>query len=56
MKNLIFLLSFIIILSSSCNKSNYADIIIFNGVIHTVDSLNTSVEAVAIKDDKIIHT
>ena len=25
-------------------------------VIHTVDSLNNSVEAVAIKDDKIIHT
>lgn len=55
MKNLIFLLSFIIILSSSCKKLNYADLIIYNGIIHTVDSLNTNVEAVAIKGDKIIH-
>ena len=55
MKKLIFLLSFIIILSSSCKKSNYADIIIYNGIIHTVDSLNTTVESVAVKNDKIIE-
>jgi len=55
MKKLIFLLSFIIILSSSCKKSNYADLIIYNGIIHTVDSLNTNVESVAVKNDKIIE-
>ena len=55
MKKLIFLLSFIIILSSSCKKLNYADLIIYNGIIHTVDSLNTNVEAVAVKNDKIIE-
>ena len=55
MKKLIILF-FIIIITSSCKKSNYADLIIYNGIIHTVDSLNSSVEAVAIKDDKIIKT
>jgi len=55
MKKLIFLF-FITIISSSCKKSNYTDLIIYNGIIHTVDSLNSSVEAVAIKDDKIIET
>ena len=55
MKKLIFLF-FIIIISTSCKKSNYADLIIYNGIIHIVDSLNNIVESVAVKDDKIIET
>ena len=55
MKKLIFLF-FIIIISTSCKKSNYADLIIYNGIIHTVDSLNNSVESVAVKNNKIIET
>ena len=54
MKKLIFLF-FIIIISFSCKKSNYADLIIYNGIIYTVDSLNNSIESVAIKNDKINH-
>ena len=56
MKKLIFRLSIIIILSSSCKVSDYADIIIYNGTIHSVDSLNNIIEAVAIKDDIILKT
>ncbi len=56
MKKLIILFSILTVILSSCKKSNYADLIIYNGTIHTVDSLNSSVEAVAVKDDKIIET
>ena len=55
MKKLIFLF-FVILIFSSCKKSNYADLIIYNGTIHTVDSLNSNIESVAIKNDKIIET
>ena len=56
MKKLIILFSILTVILSSCKKSNYADLILYNGIIHTVDSLNNIVEAVAIKDDKIIET
>ena len=56
MKKLIFLF-FIIIISSSCKKSNYADLIIYNGIIYTVDSLNNIVESISdsnCDDDDVI--
>ena len=53
---LIILFSILTVILSSCKKSNYADLIIYNGIIYTVDSLNNIVESVAVKDDKIIET
>ncbi len=40
----------------SCKQNQYADTIIFGGTIYTVDSTNSVVEAVAIKDDLILKT
>ena len=40
----------------SCKQNQYADTIIYGGTIYTVDSINSVVEAVAIKDDLIIKT
>ena len=40
----------------SCKQNQYADTIIYGGTIYTVDSINSVVEAVAIKDDIIIKT
>ena len=34
----------------SCKQNQYADTIIYGGTIYTVDSINSIVEAVAIKD------
>ena len=48
---------FLIFLSLfSCKQIQYADTIIYGGTIYTVDSINSVVEAVAIKDDLIIKT
>ena len=40
----------------SCKQNQYADTIIYGGTIYTVDSTNSVIEAVAIKDDIIIKT
>ena len=40
----------------SCKQNQYADTIIYGGTIYTVDSTNSVIEAVAIKDDLIIKT
>ena len=40
----------------SCKQNQYADTIIYGGTIYTVDSINSVVEAVAVKDDKILKT
>lgn len=40
----------------SCKQNQYADTIIYGGTIYTVDSTNSLVEAVAIKDDLILKT
>ena len=40
----------------SCNKKEYADTIIFGGTIYTVDSANSIIESVAIKDGEILKT
>ena len=55
MQSFILLLIFISVLSG-CDSIKYetADIVFTNGVVHTVDSLNTNAEALAIKDKLII--
>ena len=40
----------------SCKQYQYADTIIYGGTIYTVDSINSVIEAVAIKDDLLIKT
>ena len=40
----------------SCKQNQNADTIIYGGTIYTVDSINSVIEAVAIKDDLIIKT
>ena len=40
----------------SCKQNQYADTIIYGGTIYTVDSTNSVIEAVSIKDDKILKT
>ena len=51
------LLFFLIYLSFfSCKENQYADTIIYGGTIYTVDSINSVIEAVAIKDDIILKT
>jgi len=42
-------------ISCSTNKSQKADLVLKNGFIYTVDSLNSEAESVAIKDGKIIY-
>ncbi len=39
---------------AACSVSNEADLLLFNGTIYTVDSSFSTVEAVAVKDGKII--
>tara|TARA_B100001057_G_C22815552_1_gene937261 strand:+ start:247 stop:1923 length:1677 start_codon:yes stop_codon:yes gene_type:complete len=56
MKKLFIITLSIISFFSSCNKTKIADKIIFGGTIYTVDSTNSVIEAVAIKDDLIIKT
>lgn len=46
---------FIIILFSSCMKGESADLVIHNAQIHTMDNQNSIVDAIAIKDGKIIE-
>lgn len=40
----------------ACNNKQKADLIVFNGTIYTIDSAFTTVQAMAIKDGKIIAT
>ena len=45
-----------LILFSSCQKKDYADLIIHGGTIYSVDSTNSKVESVALKNGKIYQT
>ncbi|WP_034044127.1 amidohydrolase [Wocania ichthyoenteri] len=52
--SLAIILLFVVACSNS--KKEYATILIYGGTIYTVDSTSTNVEAVAIKNNKIIFT
>ena len=43
-----------VVLTLSCQKPEKADLIIYNGTVHKLDSLNLTKEAVAVKDGKIV--
>lgn len=53
---LLALLLFVISSCTSQESKKLADAIYYNGTIYTVDSLNTVVEAVAVKDGRIVFT
>ncbi len=53
-KNLIFVLFSVCFFNSCGPMKKKADLILTNGIIYTVDSLNTVAEAMAVKDGKII--
>ena len=46
----------VLILLSSCQNKDFADLIIYGGTIYTVDSTNSKIESVAIKDGLIYKT
>ena len=54
MKNNLIVLISVLYLSISCNKRDFADTIIYGGTIYTVDSTNSIVESVAVKDGIIL--
>lgn len=41
---------------NSCQQKTKADLLLFNGIIYTVDSMFSNAEAMAVKDGKIIAT
>jgi predicted amidohydrolase YtcJ len=49
-----FILLFFFCISCSSSKKEFASMLIYGGTIYTVDSTNTTAEAVAIKDNKIL--
>ena len=52
MKNIIISLSIVsMLITSSCSKSDIADLVIINGKVFTIDREHPSAEAVAIKGD-----
>jgi predicted amidohydrolase YtcJ len=51
-----FLIVFFSLLSWNCQKQDLADTILINGNFYTVDNNTPSVEAIAIKEDRIIKT
>lgn len=56
MKNLVLCLIYILFIMSSCShKSNEVDLIIHNAIVYTLDSENSILDAIAIKDGKIIE-
>lgn len=55
MTRLIVFASILIVFLSSCMKGQYADLIIHNAVIHSMDENMTVYEAMAVKDGKIIE-
>ena len=55
MRNLSAILSVIIlILSTSCHKTEKADLVIINGKVLTIDKENPAAEAIAVKGENII--
>ena len=52
MKNFLHFITLLII-NISCQNKDFADLIIYGGTIYTVDSINSKVESVAVKDGKI---
>ena len=51
-------INFLLVILISCSnpKEEFATMLIYGGTIYTVDSTKTNVEAVAIRDNKIIFT
>lgn len=56
MRHFILALTLSVLALSSCTQHPEADLIVYNGKIYTVDSGFTTVEAMAIKDGKIVAT
>ena len=56
MRSLFFRLLAVLTIIASCNDHPKADLIVYNGKIYTVDSSFATVEAMAIKDGKILET
>lgn len=54
MRTCFFMLFFSLIIS--CNTMNRGDLLVYNAVVYTVDSLFTMQEAMVIKDGKILET
>ena len=55
---LILSATIISLLITACapKAENEADVVLFNGVIYTADNMQSTVSALAIKDNKIIYT
>jgi predicted amidohydrolase YtcJ len=51
-----YLLLISVVLLASCTGKEKADLIIYNGTVYTVDSAFKVIEAVAVKDGKILET
>jgi predicted amidohydrolase YtcJ len=50
-----FLILFLVTLSVACSSDrNVADLVIRNGTVYTVDSLQPAAEAIAVKGDRIV--
>lgn len=54
MRNLLSLLSIVVLVVCGCSPTETADAIFINGTVYTVDDQNPQVEAVAVKDGKIM--
>ena len=50
-----FLFSFILLIGASCMKGQSVDLVIHNAKIHTMDDQNSVVQAIAIRDGKVIE-
>ncbi|MNK01946.1 N-substituted formamide deformylase precursor [compost metagenome] len=50
-----FLFSFILLTGISCMKGQSVDLVIHNAKIHTMDDQNSVVQAIAIKDGKVVE-
>jgi predicted amidohydrolase YtcJ len=55
MKNLIISLSiFAMFTNGSCAKKEFADLVIINGRVHTIDAANPSAQAIAVKGETVL--
>src|SRR5689334_481320 len=56
MRILVGIAAVISLLFLSCSQKNKVDLLVYNGIIYTVDSGFTISEAMAVKDGKIVAT